>query len=77
MKKILLATLVVAALSLTLVAAVSAQVPEDDVLSGEQCKMCHAEQYEVWAGTAHPNSITAVKESDHGSEDCLHCMSAD
>jgi predicted CXXCH cytochrome family protein len=31
----------------------------------------------VWASTGHPNSITAVKESDHGSEDCLHCMSAD
>jgi hypothetical protein len=77
MKKILIALLVVVALSLLMTAAVWAQVPEDSVLSGEQCKMCHAEQYDVWASTGHPNSITAVKESDHGSEDCLHCMSAD
>lgn len=77
MKKILVALLVVAALSLLMTAAVWAQVPEDSVLSGEQCKMCHAEQYDVWATTRHPLSIDAVKESDHGSEDCLHCMSAD
>ena len=76
-EKILIATLVVVALSLTLVAAVAAQVPADDVLSGEQCKMCHPEEHEVWAGTGHPNSLTAVKDSGHGSEDCLHCMSAD
>ena len=77
MKKILIALLVVVALSLLMTAAVMAQVPEDDVLSGEQCKMCHAEQYDVWASTNHPKSIDAVKGSDHGSEDCLHCMSAD
>lgn len=77
MKRILVALLVVAALSLLIAAVVFAQVLEDDVLSGEQCKMCHAEQHDVWAGTGHPNSINAVKESDHGSESCLHCMSAD
>jgi predicted CXXCH cytochrome family protein len=77
MRKILLATLVVAALCLSMAAVVSAQVPDDDVLSGEQCKMCHPEEHEVWAGTAHPNSLTALRESGHGSEDCLHCMSAD
>ena len=77
MRKILIATLVVAALCLSMAAVVSAQVPDDDVLSGEQCKMCHPEEHEVWAGTGHPNSLTAVKDSGHGSEDCLHCMSAD
>jgi predicted CXXCH cytochrome family protein len=77
MKRFVVAAFVVAALSLLLVAAVYAQVPDDTVLSGEQCKMCHAEQYEVWAGTAHPKSIDAVKSSDHASEDCLHCMSGD
>jgi predicted CXXCH cytochrome family protein len=77
MKKILVATLIVAALCLAMVTVVAAQAPDDAELSGEQCKMCHAEEYEVWAATAHPNSINAVKESDHGSEDCLHCMSAD
>jgi predicted CXXCH cytochrome family protein len=39
--------------------------------------MCHPAEYDTWAGTPHPNSITAVKESDHASEDCLHCMSGD
>jgi hypothetical protein len=76
MKKTLIATLVIVSLFLITGTAL-AQGLEDSVLSGEQCKMCHPEEYEVWAGTAHPNSITAVKESDHGSEDCLHCMSAD
>ena len=76
MKKTLIATLVIVSLFL-ITGTVLAQGLEDSVASGEQCKMCHPEEYEVWAGTAHPNSITAVKESDHGSEDCLHCMSAD
>ena len=77
MKKFLVAMLLVAALSLIAVAVTYAQVPEDAVMSGEQCKMCHAEEYEVWAGTPHPKSIDAVKSSDHASEDCLHCMSGD
>jgi predicted CXXCH cytochrome family protein len=77
MKKLLIALLVVVALSLLMTVAVWAQVPEDSVLSGEQCKMCHAEQHGEWAGTKHPNSLTAVIDSGHGSEDCLHCMSAD
>lgn len=77
MKKTLVALLVVVAVSLLMTAAVWAQVPEDSVLSGEQCKMCHAEEHGVWASTLHPESINAVKESDHASEDCLHCMSAD
>ena len=76
MKKALVATLVIVSLFL-ISGTVLAQGLEDSVLSGEQCKLCHPEEYDVWAGTAHPNSITAVKESDHGSEDCLHCMSAD
>jgi predicted CXXCH cytochrome family protein len=77
MKKTLVATLVIVALSLIITGAALAQGLEDTVLSGEQCKMCHPAEYDVWAGTAHPNSITAVKESDHGSVDCLHCMSGD
>jgi predicted CXXCH cytochrome family protein len=77
MKKIFVALLVVVALSLFMTAAVWAQVPDDTILSGEQCKMCHAEEYEVWSGTKHPNSLTALKESGHGSDSCLHCMSAD
>jgi predicted CXXCH cytochrome family protein len=76
MKKALVATLVVVSLFL-ISGTVLAQGLEDSVLSGEQCKMCHPAEYDVWASTPHPNSITAVKESDHGSEDCLHCMSAD
>jgi hypothetical protein len=77
MRKFIVVVLAVVALSLFTTVAVLAQVPEDDVLSGEQCKMCHPNEHADWAGTAHPNSINAVKESDHGSEDCLHCMSAD
>jgi hypothetical protein len=76
MKKALVATLVIVSLFL-ISGTVLAQGLEDSVLSGEQCKMCHPAEYDQWAGTLHPNSITAVKESDHGSEDCLHCMSAD
>lgn len=77
MRKLLLFTLVLMALLLMVTMVAWAQVPEDDVLSGEQCKMCHAEAHADWASTGHPNSITAVKESDHGDVSCLHCMSAD
>jgi predicted CXXCH cytochrome family protein len=58
-------------------AAVWAQVPDDTVLSGEQCKMCHAEEYEEWAATAHPNSLEGLKASGHGQDTCMHCMSTD
>jgi len=77
MRRFLVYTLTAIALSLLTVAAISAQGPDDVQLSGEQCKACHAEQYEVWAATAHPKSIEAVKASDHASESCLHCMSTD
>lgn len=77
MKKTLVVTLVIVALSFLITGVVLAQGLEDAVLSGEQCKMCHPAEYDVWAGTPHPNSINAVKESDHGSESCLHCMSGD
>ncbi|MBC7223079.1 MAG: hypothetical protein H5T59_02185 [Anaerolineae bacterium] len=76
MKKVWI--LVLAAVLLVLFAATaSAEGPAPEVLSGEQCKMCHAAQYEEWAATAHPKSIEDVKASDHGSEACLHCMSTD
>jgi hypothetical protein len=77
MRKFIVVVLVVVALSLFTTVAVVAQVPEDDVLSGDQCMMCHPNEHADWASTGHPNSINAVKESDHASEDCLHCMSAD
>ncbi len=77
MKRLLVYTLIAIGLSLLTVAVILAQGPDDAALSGEQCKACHAEQYEVWAATAHPQSIKAVKSSDHASESCLHCMSTD
>jgi len=76
MKKALVATLVIVSLFL-ISGTVLAQGLEDDVLSGEQCKMCHPAEYDQWAGTGHPNALEALRESGHGSEDCLHCMSAD
>jgi predicted CXXCH cytochrome family protein len=77
MKKLLVYTLVAIGLSLLTVALILAQAPEPAALNGEQCKACHAEQYDQWAATAHPKSVEAVKSSDHASEDCLHCMSTD
>ena len=77
MKRILVALLVVAALSLLMTAAVWAQVPEDDVLSGEQCKMCHAEQHEEWTGTLHSQALEGLKTSDHAGDSCLPCHSTD
>jgi predicted CXXCH cytochrome family protein len=77
LKKIFAAVLVTGALLLFTIAGAMAQLPEADVLSGEQCQMCHADEYDVWAATNHPKSIEAVKASDHASESCLHCMSAD
>jgi len=77
MKKLLVYTLIGIGLSLLTVALILAQAPEPAALSGEQCKACHAEQYDEWAATAHPKSVEAVKSSDHASESCLHCMSTD
>jgi hypothetical protein len=71
-----IAVSVVAAPSALLITAAIAQVP-DAVLSSEQSKMCHPQEYDVWAATAHPNSVGAVQASDHGSDSCLHCMSTD
>lgn len=77
MKRLLGYTLIAVALSFLIVAVISAQGPDQDALSGEQCKTCHTEEYDEWAATVHPKSIEDVKASDHASESCLHCMSAD
>ncbi len=77
MKRFLLSLLILTALLLLVTVVAWAQVPDDAVLSGEQCKMCHAEAHADWATTLHPKSIEAVKSSDHATVDCLHCMSAD
>ena len=77
MKRLLVYTLIAMGLSLLTVAVILAQGPDDAALSGEQCKACHATQYDEWATTAHPKSIEAVKSSDHATESCLHCMSTD
>jgi predicted CXXCH cytochrome family protein len=65
------------ALLLLFTAVAWAQVPEDDVLSGEQCKMCHADEHADWASTAHPESLEGLKTSDHADATCMHCMSTD
>jgi hypothetical protein len=77
MKKLLVYTFIAIVLSLLTVALALAQGPEPAALRGEQCKTCHAEEYDEWAATAHPKSIEDVKSSDHASESCLHCMSTD
>ena len=77
MRRFLVYTLIAIVLSLLTVAVISAQGPEPEALSGEQCKTCHAEQYDEWAATVHPESIKDVKSSDQASESCLHCMSSD
>jgi predicted CXXCH cytochrome family protein len=65
------------ALLLLVTAVAWAQVPEDDVLSGEQCKMCHAEQHEEWMGTLHSSALEGLKTSDHAGDSCLECHSTD
>lgn len=57
---------VVAAVSPLLVTTAIAQVPDPAVLSSEQSKTCHPEEYNVWAATAHPNSVGAVKAMTMG-----------
>jgi predicted CXXCH cytochrome family protein len=77
MRKFIVVVLAVVALSLFTTVAVLAQVPEDDVLSGEQCKMCHPNEHADWASTLHPNSLENLKATGRAAESCLHCMSAD
>jgi predicted CXXCH cytochrome family protein len=77
MRKGIVVLLAVVALSLFTTVAVLAQVPEDDVLSGEQCGMCHPNEHADWASTAHPNSLENLRASGHAAESCLHCMSTD
>ncbi len=77
MRRFIVVVLAIVALSLFTTVAVLAQVPEDDVLSGEQCKMCHPNEHADWASTVHPNSLENLKATGRAAESCLHCMSAD
>jgi len=77
MKTAMVVALAVLTLPLFTTVAVLAQVLEDDVLSGERCKMCHPIEYADWVSTLHPNSLENLKATGHAAESCLHCMSAD
>ena len=52
--------------------------------SGEACSDCHKpsgeehpHQYVPWQNSAHANSLTDLRSSDHAASYCMHCMSTE
>jgi formate-dependent nitrite reductase cytochrome c552 subunit len=52
--------------------------------NGDSCGNCHnpehhetATAYPDWEASAHANSLTDLRTSDHASSDCMHCMSTE
>ncbi len=52
--------------------------------SGEACAPCHTGsspahpyQYAPWENSAHANSLTDLRTSDHAGASCMHCMSTE
>jgi hypothetical protein len=52
--------------------------------SGDACATCHLpsgeehpHQYTAWENSAHANSLTDLRSSDHAGDSCMHCMSTE
>jgi len=50
---------------------------DEDFIGSERCKICHKEEYEIFAKTAHKDTSKSLDKNNKKNHECLMCHSMD